>query len=407
MEYTEGLTIPYAERNLSPEIIQHELGLFAESLVELYDNPPGGSPVVRAFCEVALVDLYDNDNFPEFQESITNFIQDRHDPYVFPHIKAQLLWRSYNYIFLKRAEAYDPSNYVDRTKWHNEFSDILTGKTPDNTRECWLLEELLATKNIQTNVPLRYAAAKLAIEAFRDILPTQPTFVDAGCSAQYGQIQLEENIPFEGIELLTRDQQLRRQIRASLSARRLYNNTVGFDQVAGIDKDWVRANNYPEEHAPTHKNYGREKLRRALTEHYDRNVYKRVHGDLTLGDAGIADVLVKNGGRKFDVAMALTTLYEVPLPSRLVALRTLESLATALSVVVDFVEEIDPGDPTNLIFSQTSVNSAKYNYKLYARPLIDSDADAPYEHLATFDSGRCNKMIPEPALVTRFAALQG
>lgn len=395
MEPSFGL--PGFEQELTPIEVQRGLLDFERAVEDVRHFPPGDSKVVTACMEAIQCDLHD-DKFPEFKSVIEGFIKDR--PEMNGHLKVQLFWRVFQHILLKRddRDRY-PADYVNRLTWQIAFRTALDNNDADTNPEGWEVQELLATQNIQTNEPKRYSGVKIAVDAFSNILPERPSYVDAGCSAGLGQIQLGENIPFRGIDIKTNSPSVRRRVRAGLVSSLGFSSIVGFDKITGTSIEWVDACSNPKELTNTERNRERRRYRQNLV--MLQNNYRRVHGDLTEGYAGVEGVLSENGGNPYDIASSLTTFYEIPLNLQPTAMKTFESLTNKLAVVVDFAE-VNKDDPTQIITAK-NIYDPSSKYRLLAK-LVDSD-DSPWQVLGTYDNGRCGSFRPDRALLERYAKL--
>lgn len=392
MEYGSNFGLPGFERTLTDGEVIDEINQFEQALIDLGDHPPGNSEALIAFSQAALSDLH-NTEFPEFSAVVAGFIRDR--PEMVAPYKVQLFWRTFQYTLINRqADVQYPQAYKQPRAWHAAFRDILVDPPDRMNYEGWTLRELLATNNNQTNEPRRYAGVKLAIAAHAQKLPESLSIVDAGCSVGLGQIQIGENIPFTGIAIEA-DKDTRKLLREKLLARLSITNNVGFDQVIGIDPKWVEANSfYPSELEENKYNNSKKHFRDFL---YRRRAdFIREHADLTEGQICTKDVLARNNGQAYDVAMALTSLYEIPKDKLGGAVDTLQSLTNKLVVVQDFAN-INPADPTKLEFA-VDLYAPETKYRMFTKLVGEEDQ---WTHLGTWNSGRCTRFRPTAALIEK------
>lgn len=366
---------------------------FETALHELADHPPGNSQALVSFSAAAVNALHD-ENFPEFRQLTDGFIRGRVDM-VAPY-KVQLFWRAFQYVLLERThDALYPAAYGNELTWQMAFRTILTDRPGKMNPEGWALKEMLDVNNNQTNEPRRYAGIKLAIAAYARELPAAPSLVDAGCSAGLGQIQIGENIPFRGIQLEA-GLEVRKLLRDRLMAKLAISNNIGFDKVVGIDPKWVEAcSYYPSELEDTKLNQSKRRFREFL--YRRRRNFVRLHGDLTEGPDSLDDIIDRNQGQPYDVATALTSLYEIPKDQLAVATDSLESLSGKLVVVQDFAE-IDKHDPTKLVFAE-DIYAPDSKYQLFSK--LKANGDDHWTHLGTWSSGRCARFKPTDALIER------
>ena len=400
MEIGSNYGIAGFDRKLTAAEIATDVYHFEAALHDLAAHPPGNSEALVAFSEAALLDLHDEVNFPEFRQVVEDFMADR--PEIGAAYKVQLFWRSFQYLLLNRAtDNQYPAAYKNVMTWQTAFRAMLVHEDGRHTSEGWTLQEILAVNNNQTNEPRRYAGVKLAIAAFADVLPPKPSLVDAGCSAGLGQIQIGENIPFYGIDIKATPS-CRKALRELFIGNVAIGNNIGFDKLSSSDIKWVEANSYyPSELEDNKFNHSKRRLREFL--YRKRQGFKPLFGDLTEGPDGVQEVLEKNDGLKFNVASALTALYEIPKNKRRVALTTLESLSDTLVVVQDFAE-IDPENQTNLRFAD-DIYAPSSRYKLFAKR-VDQPNEQPWEHLGTWNNGRCTVFRPAEALISRCVLLE-
>jgi hypothetical protein len=201
------------------------------------------------------------------------------------------------------------------------------------------------------------------------------------------------------VNIDTRKREVRHRVRSGLNKQISFSKIVGFDMISGTSIEWVDACSNPKELADTARNRDRRKYREHLGTH--RKYYKRLHGDLSEGDPGIKAVMDENNGQKYDVASALTMLYEIPVDLQTKATKTLEYLSKCLVVVVDFAE-ISHEDPTQLITAK-NIYAPGSRYRLLAKELTGDNLN--WQHLGTFDNGRCTSFKPEKILLKRYVDL--
>jgi hypothetical protein len=385
------------ERQLSDHELTRDLAAFEQAVVDIREFPPGNSKVVEACMEATLQDLH-NESFPEFNQTVLTFLRDRPD--MSAHLKVQLFWRVFQHSLIKSSDNINyPADYAKVMTWQKAFRSILEDAPNAINPDGWEVQELLATHTVQTNEPRRYSGVKIAIDAYSDIIGQEPSYVDAGCSAGLGQIQIGENIPFRGVNIDTRKREVRHRVRSGLNKQISFSKIVGFDMISGTSIEWVDACSNPKELADTARNRDRRKYREHLGTH--RKYYKRLHGDLSEGDPGIKAVMDENNGQKYDVASALTMLYEIPVDLQTKATKTLEYLSKCLVVVVDFAE-ISHEDPTQLITAK-NIYAPGSRYRLLAKELTGDNLN--WQHLGTFDNGRCTSFKPEKILLKRYVDL--
>lgn len=381
------------EKKMTPLEVASGVQDFEAALHDLALHPPGKSDTLVAFSAAALHDLHD-ESFPQFKQLVEDFVRGRTDM-VAPY-KVQLFWRAFQYLLLERtADKEYPAAYNNSLTWQIAFRTILIDPPDRLNPEGWSLMEMLDVNNNQTNEPRRYAGVKLAIAAHANALPDAPSLVDAGCSAGLGQIQIGENIPFHGIHIEA-EQNIRKLLRARLIGTMAISNNIGFDKIVGIDPKWVEAcSYYPSELEDTQLNHSKHKFRQFLYQR--REDFVRLHGDLTEGPGSLDDILVRNQGQQYDVAAALTSLYEIPKDQICIAAKALESLTDKLVVVQDFAD-IDPTDSTKLIFAEDIYGPAS-KYRLFSK--LISDGEEAWTHLGTWSSGRCARFRPTAALIDK------
>lgn len=379
--------IPGFEAKLTKAEIGQSIEEFENSLKEMAEHPPGNSQALIAFSEAAVTDLHDKGGFPAFREVVEDFMRDR--PELVAPYKVQLFWRTFQYMLLDKDDRlHYPTEYDSPIIWQAAFRSIL-----HDYPSRWHLQELLATRNNQTNEPRRYAGAKLAVTAFRHMLPDAPSLVDAGCSVGLGQVQLAANIPFKGVRINAAPAD-RKLIRSILFSQLTFSTIVGFDKVANTDTKWVEANSYyPSELTNTPENRARQAYRHFL--YRERVKAKILVGDLVEGYDGVIDVIQYNNLKPYDAALAITTLYELPGEEVDQATATLESLTDKLVVVQDFAQ-INPRDPTKLIFAK-DIYAPGSKYQLFAKPL--KQRRAQWQQLGSWNSGRANVFTPSDYLI--------
>ena len=374
---------------------------FIQALENLRVNPPGKSPVVEAFCAAALKDLNSEYSFPEFKQSVDTLI-DRRD--LEEPVKAQLFWRAFqSIIFNSDDHGRYPDEYTSSLVWQAAFRNIIIDKADHINKEGWILDEILAIKNVQSNEPLRYSAAKFALAVFAKQLPAKPSVLDSGTSLGYGPIQLGEGIPFRGIRIINESKEIRERFKDALRRKQIFSNIVSMDLVPDVDVGWVEMSAYPEELANTPDNAARKKFREALLRH--SKAYKPVCGDLTAGLEGTADSRAKNGGQAFDVSMEFTAVYEITHELQPTAVQTVEDAAseTGLVIVADFAK-VNPHDKTKVSFSKRGVNDKRNRYNLLVKH--KGSAEPEYEHLLSYSSGRCKQVYIEPRGVDRLMEME-
>ncbi len=240
--------------------------------------------------------------------------------------------------------------------------------------------------------------------AHADILPTNNlTFVDGGCAAGLGQFQLEENESFGEIRCANKlftpiERFATEKLTMAALSRYLASNggNVSFDRLPNIDWPWIEASrHYPADF--------REEVINCLRiqeEHYRARGHLRVvQGDFVGGGnlGGLTKVRSLSPDGKWDVAMAVTSLYEVPKTDINEALLSVESLARHLVIVQD-TAEIDETDPTKLIFAD-DIYAPSARYRLFSK--VVSKPGQPYVQLGTFKDFRCGEMEAEPYLIDR------
>ena len=390
-----GLTESY--HHPVAEYVAAEKAAFIESLEKMGENPPGGSVALSEFSKAALTDLSENQTrFPELGNLVDAFIEQRPD--MDGAYKVQHFWRTFQSYLIDTDRPHYPREYICTT-WQGVFRSML--RDPERVRD---IEQKLWTRNNQANEPRRYAGLKLAMAINRPPLPSKPTLVDAGCSAGLGPVQILKNINFENVRFDTEDCTVAEYLQRRLAGKLALGTTVGFDSEI-IDKatiDWVEANSYyPSELLDNRKRSHRKRLYRARRELTGRHLpaedqrFKVELANLIPYDDRDDDTLesVRSHvpGGKYDVAAALTTLYEMPEEDRLRAIKQLASLADKMIFVQDFAYR-DPDDPSHLIFPGIYTTP----YTAFIR--LPDDPENTWHELGQWDSGRCYAFTPSKLL---------
>jgi hypothetical protein len=367
------------------------LNNFREALNQLPIGTHGGE-VVPAFSYTALEDI-DNitDDFPEFRTFVEAFLDDR--PELPSAYSAKLLFNEFQYMLLEYSPDTYPAEYTSQSAWHSAFRALVLNKAISNE-----MRSDLASRNIQTNEPRRYAGLQLAIAAHSDkggLITAPPSLVDAGCSAGLGLVQLKEGVPFKDVQILRASPELRHYLRQKLLGRVTLDKVVGFDQVA-LDKDtlrWIEANSYVtelgDEVRAAHRKFLSSKRNKSDAE------VSIIKADLLdTRHLGAVRRASHSGDGKFDISSAFTALYEAKDPVK--AQNELQRLARTMTVVQDYAE-LDPGDPAKLVFRK-NIYARDSRYNLFVKYVLDRRNPSWHMLGSWGSSGRCYHFSPTEQL---------
>ena len=371
---------------LSSSELQRRMGCMVNSLYGITVHPPGNSEEIRAFGVTALERAKHAAPHSPFHSVLTDLIQIRQDLPI-DH-QAQLLRIGFQYELCKVEPTY-PAGGKDPRQWHRWMDRIL-----EDSYARADLEDALLTHYNQANDPKRYAGPKLALLACADRLPPSFDIVDSGCSAGLGQIQIGENLPFSQIKFVTDQRFMRFILHQVLKSALDVGKNIGFDRVVDSNIDWVEAcSYYPHEYADKSKIAQRQAL------YKKRDGFRITYGDINDGpdNVGLAEVRKHVPNGKFNVSMSVTSLYEIPSAKRDQAVKNLESLADHLTIIQD-VAEIDPNDPTKLIFA-TDIYAPTAHYNLFMKDV--SRPDQPFEKLGRWANFRCHTFTPTRTLLNK------
>jgi hypothetical protein len=363
-----------------------QLNNFREAISQLPIGTHGGD-VIPMFSKVILEDLDNKEgNSPELKKFIEVYLEDRPDSDTEPSsYRAKLFFNEFQYMFLDRARDTYPRTFEKEDVMRNAIRDLL-----NDPETYYQMSADLMWFNVQTNEPRRYAGLQLAINSHLQhtrLLPADPTHVDIGTSVGLGIVQIVEGIPFKNIRIHHESSDLRRQLRETFAAKTILNHVVGFDRLPA-NIPWVEANSYyVEEFGDSEKSELRKRL------YYGLDKISVLQADLL--DPQQLEVVhraseAKDG--KFDASSALTVIHQMP--DTLKAQKSQESLTRTLAVIQDYAE-IDPDDPTQLLFSKAI---AKSSYNLFVKYASDPRNQAWHMLGSWGKSGRCYQFTPTQEL---------
>ncbi|MDB5161235.1 MAG: hypothetical protein JWO96_615 [Candidatus Saccharibacteria bacterium] len=390
------------------------------SLADWEHNPIGGERHIAYIGEAAakLIECY-----KPFRDSIELFIEARRDPDTYyrthdsPRIKrrahrpptkefaANLIRCGIQYNLLnlpggrRFPDGFHSANDVEEEikRWYEEEPD-----DPNEFSKADIFENNILRHFINTNIPQRYVGVMIAKYIYGDEFPDEVFSADIGCSQGEGWAQIAANLPFDEIGIYSRDEATGLLVpdkQQTMVINHEINKPLNVGYSLGVDltqprdaetANWALSNRRPSELMD----------RRLMNKDYYLSTVSLPNLAFHLGDAtdsaevvDIQRAIAKNWPdkpQKPNLITDFTVLYESSDEEVGVMLQNeAELLAKNGVILLQEPMEIDLSAPNGLrMYDDFRIPGI---YKLIA--YWPHQKDRGFEHLATYDSGRCKTAI--------------